>query len=152
MSSPALTLGSMVRIPHEAWMSVPVSSVFMFCVGSGLATWLITRSSSLTNFLWDPQFQINCEGNRPEGPIRKVEEEEDYVVSLIIKWSMFQHKVSPSIHENVNFCFKFRLAHVTENTEGCYETCSFLSPIRVCIVARNVEPICKYWSRDFGCD
>jgi hypothetical protein len=38
-SSPARTLGSWVRIPLEAWMSVCVYSVCaLLCVGSGLAT------------------------------------------------------------------------------------------------------------------
>jgi hypothetical protein len=38
-SSPAQTLGSWVRIPLEAWMSLCVCSVFMlFCIGNGLAT------------------------------------------------------------------------------------------------------------------
>jgi hypothetical protein len=42
--STAQTLGSRVRIPLEAWMSVRVSSVFVLsCVRSGLATGLITR-------------------------------------------------------------------------------------------------------------
>jgi hypothetical protein len=36
MSSPAGTLGSWVRIPLKAWMSVCVYSVFV--LGSGLAT------------------------------------------------------------------------------------------------------------------
>jgi hypothetical protein len=36
MSSPARMLGSWVRMPHEAWMSVCVYSVFV--LGSGLAT------------------------------------------------------------------------------------------------------------------
>jgi hypothetical protein len=38
-SSPARTLGSWVRIPLEAWMSVCVYCVFaLSCVGSGFAT------------------------------------------------------------------------------------------------------------------
>jgi hypothetical protein len=47
LSSPARTLGSWVRIPHEAWRSVRVSSVFVLsCVGRGLATGLVTRPRS----------------------------------------------------------------------------------------------------------
>jgi hypothetical protein len=39
LSSPARTLGSWVRIPLEAWMSVCIYSVFVFCyVCSGLKT------------------------------------------------------------------------------------------------------------------
>jgi hypothetical protein len=46
MSSPAQTLGSSVRIPLEAWMSLSVYSVFALpCVG------LITRPRSPTNCL-----------------------------------------------------------------------------------------------------
>jgi hypothetical protein len=52
MSSPAQTLGSWVRIPLEALMSVRVSSVFVLsCVGSGFGTGLIIRPRSHTNCL-----------------------------------------------------------------------------------------------------
>jgi hypothetical protein len=50
MPSPAQTLGSWVRIPLEAQMSVRVSSA---CIGSGLATRLITHPRSPTECLWD---------------------------------------------------------------------------------------------------
>jgi hypothetical protein len=43
MSLPAQSLGSLVRIPLEAWMSVPVSSVFVLsCLDRGLATGVIS--------------------------------------------------------------------------------------------------------------
>jgi hypothetical protein len=45
MSSPAQTLGSWVRIPLETWMSVR-----LFCVDSCLATGLITRPRSYSDF------------------------------------------------------------------------------------------------------
>jgi hypothetical protein len=55
-------------------MSVGVSAVFVSsCAGTGLATGLIKRPRSLANRLQDPYFQINSDGKRPEGLIRKVE-------------------------------------------------------------------------------
>jgi hypothetical protein len=61
-------------------MSVPVSSAFVLsCVGSGLVTGLITRPKaalrlSITSIA---RYQNNCDVNRPEGLIRKLEEKED---------------------------------------------------------------------------
>jgi hypothetical protein len=56
-------------------MSVRVPSVFVLsCVGSGLATALITRPRSLTEC---STVHINSDGGKPEGLIRKVEEEEE---------------------------------------------------------------------------
>jgi hypothetical protein len=43
MPAPAEILGLCVRIPLEAWASARVSSLFVFCIGSSLATGLITR-------------------------------------------------------------------------------------------------------------
>jgi hypothetical protein len=50
LSSLAPTLGSWVQIPFKAFMFVCVSSVFVLsCVGSRLATGLITRQRSPTD-------------------------------------------------------------------------------------------------------
>jgi hypothetical protein len=49
MSSLPQTLWAWVRIPLEAWVSVCVFSVYVFCVGSGHATRLITRARCPTN-------------------------------------------------------------------------------------------------------
>jgi hypothetical protein len=50
-------------------MSVRVSSVFVLsCVGSGLATGLITRPRSPTNCLQDLKFQINSDRKLARGP------------------------------------------------------------------------------------
>jgi hypothetical protein len=57
---PLKTLWSWVWITLEAWMLVCVCSVFVLsCVGSGLATGLITRPMSPTDctYSWDPYFQ-----------------------------------------------------------------------------------------------
>jgi hypothetical protein len=55
-------------------MSAYVHVVSMLsCVGSGLATGLITRPRSPANCLSDPQFQVN-ESDGPEGLRRKTEE------------------------------------------------------------------------------
>jgi hypothetical protein len=61
MSSHAQTLGWWIRIPLEAWMSVRVPSMFVFCIGSGLATGLITRQRSPPDC---PQFLITCDGRQ----------------------------------------------------------------------------------------
>jgi hypothetical protein len=75
MSSPAQTLGLWVRIQFEAWMSGGVSSVFVLsCVGSGLAIGLVTRPRSPTVYETHSS-RLILVGNRPEGLIRKVEEE-----------------------------------------------------------------------------
>jgi hypothetical protein len=83
MSSPAQTLGSCVRISLEACMSVRVSSVFVLsCAGSGLATGLIARPKSPTVYkIYSTRLILT--GNRPEGLIRKVEEEVFYVRKIL---------------------------------------------------------------------
>jgi hypothetical protein len=49
-------------------MSVRLSPEFMFsCVGSGLATWLITHPGSLTSCLRNPYIQINSDGKVATG-------------------------------------------------------------------------------------
>jgi hypothetical protein len=54
-------------------MSVSVYYVFVLsCVGSGLAIGLITRPRSPV--YKDPYYQINFDGNGPEGVIRKTED------------------------------------------------------------------------------
>jgi hypothetical protein len=53
ISSPAQTLGSWVRIPLEAWMSVRDFSV-LTCIGRGFATGLISFSGRPINSLYDP--------------------------------------------------------------------------------------------------
>jgi hypothetical protein len=68
ISSPAQTLGSRVRIPLEAWMYIRASSVLVLsCLGSGLATGLISRPRSPTNCLYDPYFQMNSDWKQARG-------------------------------------------------------------------------------------
>jgi hypothetical protein len=69
-SSPAHTYGSWRLIPLEAWMFVCVSSVFVLsCVGSGLATGWSPVQGVLPTVYNIHSFQINSDGNRPEGLI-----------------------------------------------------------------------------------
>jgi hypothetical protein len=71
-SSSPQKLGSRVRIPFEAWMSVRVYSVSVLsCLGSGLATGLFPRPRSPTNCLQDSQFQINSDEEKARGPYTK---------------------------------------------------------------------------------
>jgi hypothetical protein len=70
-------------------MSVRVSSLFVLpCVSSDLVTRLIPRSWNPTNYIKDPQLQINFDENRSEGLIPNVEEEEEEEedVKLGISW------------------------------------------------------------------
>jgi hypothetical protein len=58
-------------------MSIRAYSVFVLsCVGSSLATRLITHPRSAANCLQDSQFHINeSDGNRPESLTGQVEDE-----------------------------------------------------------------------------
>jgi hypothetical protein len=73
----ARTLGSWVRIPLEAWMSVLVSSVLILTyAGSGLVTGLSPMQGVLLTIYKVYRSRLILLGNRLEGPMRIVEKGE----------------------------------------------------------------------------
>jgi hypothetical protein len=68
-------MGSWVRIPLEAWIPVGVSSMFVLCVGSGLATGLIPVPGVLLTLYKIDIVGLLLLGKGSESPIRNAEEE-----------------------------------------------------------------------------
>jgi hypothetical protein len=107
MSSPAQTLGSWVRIPLEAWLSARVSSVFVLsCVGSGLATGLITVQEFLPTVYKIHSWRL-IDGKQARGPNTKGRRRRRRSDSLILRNAKIHHRLHKSSKQASSIKFTF---------------------------------------------